>query len=205
MPDVFPANIPVVLRFHRAPSNYLLLKKTAKINCQIVGESEFEDIDFAFNDPVIELQEPILEAFYAYSTELEARMHTGLYNKQISYLDYQARREVLDTGLQNYQISLHTGGKFPKYLLFALSNLDRLGGDDSLSLTKFTQNDLASIDLLVDQESILDFPLNGIGLAAVPHYQLFLKSTNRFCNPWSSGKLPKYFLKTDINLPFQAF
>ena len=186
--DVFPANIPVVLRFHRAPSNYLLLKKSDKINCQIVGENSFEEIDVAFQDPVIDLKEPILEVFYAYSVELEAKMHTGLYNKQILYLDYQARREVLDTGLQNYQISMHTGGKFPKYLLFGLSNLDRLGGDDKLSLTKFVQQDLAGIDVLVDQESILNFPLNGVGLAAVPHYQLFLKSTNRFCNPWSSGK-----------------
>ena len=40
-----------------------------------------------------------------------------------------------------------------------------------------------------DHESITGFPLEGSEHAAVDYYQNFLRQTNRYLNPWSSGNL----------------
>ena len=184
IPDHLPSEIPYVLRFHRAPSNYALMQTSKKILATNISTNAQERLDYSYNEPVIPLIDPVLSTYYGFSSELETKMSTGPYDRRITYLDCQARREVLDTGLQNYQIALHNG-KFPKHLMIVLSTLERLGGSENLSLTKFTQSGLEHVDLLLDQESVLGFPLNGVDKNAVGHYQQYLKATNRFCNPWA--------------------
>jgi hypothetical protein len=146
------------------------------------------DIPYEYTESVIPMINPVLNAYYAYSPELENSMNKSLYDKKINFLDYQARRDVLDAGLSDFTIDLRNG-KFPLYLFIVFSTLDRISGSEKLSLTKFEQHGLSSIDILVDQESILGFPLSGLGLDAVEFYHQYLNNTNRFANPWSSGVL----------------
>jgi hypothetical protein len=114
------------------------------------------DIEFTYDESVIPIKNPVFSAYYAYSTELEQKMSkVKLYNYEIEYDDYVIRRNVLDGGLSEYDINL-VQGKLPKYIIFALSTLERLNGNDSLSLTRFQQNSLQSCDLLLGKKFRID-------------------------------------------------
>ena len=86
---------------------------------------------------------------------------------------------MLDTGLTQYQIDLGQG-RTPLYCIFALSTLDRLGGEDLTCMSRFTQGDLISFDLVKDHNSITGYPLTGKDLAAGDFYLHFLQQTNRY-------------------------
>ena len=85
---------------------------------------------------------------------------------------------MLDTGLTNYQIDLGQGPA-PLYYIFALSDLNRLSGENGTSMTRFEQRDLKKFDLLKDHDNVTGFPLSGNGLAAGEFYDHFLYATNR--------------------------
>ena len=85
---------------------------------------------------------------------------------------------MLDSGLNSYQIDLNQGPA-PLYYIFALSTLDRLGGQQTTCMTKFQQYDLKSFDFICDQDSVTGFPLTGQGLAGGAFYNSFLRQTNR--------------------------
>ena len=206
VPDCLPANIPVVIRLHRAPSSYLLLKTSETIEA-LKADNTKHQISYSYEEPVIPILAPVLNAYYANSVELESKMNKGrLYNNSINFLDYQTRRQVLDQGLSEFQINLQMG-KFPKYMFLSLSETERIGGSEEKSLTKFQQHDLDSIDVLVgeqrfffynitrsnyilsDQESVLGFPLKGRNFGAIQFYENFLEGTNGLMNPYSSGVL----------------
>lgn len=114
--------------------------------------------------------------------------------------DYNIRRQILDTGLSNYQIDLGQGPA-PKFFIFALSDLDRLAGNETTSITRFTQDDLFTFDFIKDHDSVTGFPLTGIGKAAGPFYQNFLNQTNRLNLNFSFGKLT-YYLR--LHNPFSS-
>ena len=107
------------------------------------------DMNFSYDESVIPIKNPVLSAYYAFSADLEQKMSkVKLYSYEIEFDDYVVRRNVLDGGLSEYDINL-VQGKLPKYIIFALSTLDRLNGDDSLCLTKFQQHSLQTFDLLL--------------------------------------------------------
>ena len=70
-------------------------------------------------------------------------------------------------------------GELPDYLIFMLTNVDRISGNDTLSLTRFEQCGLESFSLLCDQENVPGFPLSGQGRAGFEFYQNYLRQTNR--------------------------
>ena len=148
VPDCLPANVPVTIRLHRAPASYGLLKLQDTLT-GTKSDKTTQLIPFDFTEPVIPIMSPVLDAYYAFSHTLEAKMNRGrAYNNTIRYLDYQTRRQVLDQGLSEFQINLQVG-KFPKYMFLVLSDMDRIQGSDTLSLTQFTNKDLESIDILI--------------------------------------------------------
>ena len=180
VPSCLPSNINIVLTFHRAPASFALLKLSDKLRVKRKDDDVEEDIPIEFPDNVVTLKSPVLNAFFAYSPTLEARMNkSSVYDYKIDYIDSQARRIILDSGVSDYQFTLQLG-KFPKYLMLALTTLDRLGGSFDQSLTKFTQRGLKFIDVLVDQESLIGYPLTGLNNGAIEFYQEFLQSTNRY-------------------------
>jgi len=50
----------------------------------------------------------------------------------------------------NFELNL-LQGRLPKYIIFALSSLERLSGTETLSLTKFVQGQLDSFDLMLGE------------------------------------------------------
>ena len=148
--NCLPADVPVVIRFHRAPANFSIMKMTEKLEYSKKSDTAVKvAVDFTFPDNVVKITNPILHAYYAYSTKLEQTMSKiRLYNFELPFMDYVARRTVLDSGLSEYDLNL-IQGKMPKYLMFGLSSLDRISGSDVLSLTRFIQDDLIYFDLIL--------------------------------------------------------
>ena len=146
--DCLPAEVPTQICFHRAPASFALIKLTNEIELKLKSDqSQKENVVFTYDENVIPINNPVLSAYYAYSNELDQSMSkVRLYNLEIPFLDYVVRRTVLDSGLSQYDVSLMQG-KLPKYLMMGLTSLDRLSGDETLSMTKFTQNELTSFDL----------------------------------------------------------
>ena len=90
--------------------------------------------------------------------------------------------------MTSYQIDLGQG-KVPQWLFFGFSTLERLNGNERLCTTRFQPGDLVEFDITRFHESLTGFPLQGSGLAAGSFYLNFLKQTQRYRNPWSSGVL----------------
>ena len=178
--EVFPANVTVILRFHRAPSNFSLLKINDNISMKLKSNPETVlEIPFNYEESVIPFINPILNTYYAYSQELEQIMSKHkLYNYEIDFMDYVVRRTVLESGLSDYSINI-TNSKMPKFIIFAFSTLDRLSGSQNLSLTKFQQENMCKFDLILDHESLPGYPMAGHQNSAIDFYQNYLKQTNR--------------------------
>jgi len=178
--DCLPSNIPVRLRFQRAPASYALIKISETITIKKKSDTKVTaELEYTYNEGVIPIVNPVMSLYYAYSGELEQSMSRIRSSKiEIPFYDYVTRRTVLDGGLSNYDVNL-VQGDLPKYIVFALSDLERLNGSDKKSLTQFSQGELDSFDLILDHESILGFPLEGNAHAPVAFYQNFLRQTNR--------------------------
>lgn len=148
--DSLPANVPVVIRFHRAPASYSVIKLQDDMIVKLkTDNTETIDLECKLDENVLSIKNPVLSAYYAFSPELEQKMSkVRLYNYEIEYDDYVVRRNVLDGGLSDYDINL-VQGKLPKYIIFGLSTLERLSGDETLSLTCFQQQSLKYFDLLL--------------------------------------------------------
>ena len=150
-PGCLPADLPVVLRFHRAPATFALLKMADTITLVKKDTKENLNVDYEYEENVIPIKSPVLSAYYAYSQELEQSMSKiRLYNFELPFLDYVVRRTVLDSGVSEYDVSL-IHGKLPKYLIFGLSSLPRVSGSEDLSLACFQQGDLNSFDLILGE------------------------------------------------------
>ena len=191
--DVLPTDVTVNFRFQRAAAECAFLKIGEDLECIKTTDNSKHNLPVTYEESVIPLKNPLLNAYYAYSLDLETTMNK-LKNTNLEipflgflktnyflfnlFLDYNIRRQVLDTGVSSYQIDL-SQGPAPVWIAFALSTLDRLGGEDETSMTRFTQDGLKSFDLIKDHDSVTGFPLQGLGLAAGSFYANYLKQTNR--------------------------
>ena len=148
--DCLPAEIPVSIRFHRAPAGFGLMKMSDTIKLEDKSNrSNTIDVAYSYPESVIPITSAVLKAYYSYSMEMEQMMNkVKMRNVEIPFMDYVARRTVLDTGLNMYDLNLMQG-KLPKYIIFGLSTLDRISGIETQSLTRFRQGDLTSFDLVL--------------------------------------------------------
>ena len=186
--DCLPANVPVVLRLHRSPALFSLIKIDDNTKLTLKeDQTQTVELPNSYDISVIPIINPVLHAYYSYSPEMETKMSkVRLYNYEIPFEDAVIRRNVLESGLSEFDINL-AQGKLPAFIVFGLSTIDRLSGQHDFCLTKLNQHNLTSFDLLKDGESITTFPLQGQGNAGYEFYQHYLKQTNRYMNPWSSG------------------
>lgn len=191
-----PPDTLLTLRFHRAKSSFALLKLKSKIKAySLKAPKTAIELDYDYPEPVIPLRNPSLSVFYAYSSKIEntmSRLRTS--NIEIQFYDYNCRRIILDEGLSSYDIDI-MAGQLPDFMIFLFASLERLNGSETLSLTRFEQGDLTSFDLKLNHESVLGYPLTGQSFSAVPFFHNYLKQTNRFDNPYSSGEI-----KTKTNI-----
>lgn len=149
--DCLPNNLPISIRLHRASANFAIIKLSDKITLKKKNDETLVSVDYAYTPTVIPVINPVLSAYYAYSVELEQAMsRIKSSNYEIPIVDMVARRTVLDGGLMNFELNL-LQGRLPKYIIFALSSLERLSGTETLSLTKFVQGQLDSFDLMLGE------------------------------------------------------
>ena len=188
--DCLPSNTAVTLRFHRAPASFGVIKTSNTIECkQRDDEDQKKVINIKLDSDVIQLINPVLHAHYSYSHELNSMMsRISSTAMEIPFMDYAVRRSILSEGLSSYDINL-LQGKLPKYIFFTFMGLDRMRGTDELSLTRFNRGELEEFNLMLDHESITGHPLKKQVSPVLEFYQNFLKMTNRYLNPWSSGVL----------------
>ena len=72
--DCLPANMAVNLRFHRANSECALLKIDEDVVIKKVSDGSKISVPVQYSENVIPLKNPLLNAFYAFSPELETVM-----------------------------------------------------------------------------------------------------------------------------------
>ena len=74
VPDCLPADVTVNFRFQRAPAEFAVLKISDNIAAIKKSDNKEYDLPLSYQDSVIPLKYPLLNAYYAYSGELEATM-----------------------------------------------------------------------------------------------------------------------------------
>ena len=153
--DCLPADTLVSIKLHRAPSNFAFIKLSDSLTVKVQEDGSNHNFISTYPEAVVPVINPVLAAYYAYSSEMEkimSRVNTS--SIEIPFLDYVTRRTILDAGLGNFDVNL-LHGKLPKYIIFALSSMNRINGSEKLSLTKFGQGDLETFDMLIGELLIL--------------------------------------------------
>lgn len=153
---VLPAEIPFRIKFHRAPSGFLLLKIRDKVKAKKKSDqSTIIDLDFSFPENVIPIVNPILRCFYAYSPMLSQKMSKiSSYAFELGFWHYDCRQFIFDTALNEYKVPLGQG-PLPQYIIFTLSTVNRSRGDESLSLTHFEQLNMIEFDLMLSKKILI--------------------------------------------------
>ena len=150
--SVLPAEIPYRFRFHRARSEYLLLKKSPTVQAATKDEPNKKiELNFSYPETVVPFINPVLRCYYAYSSALSATMsRISTRPFELSFKHYDCKQQILDTALEEYVIPLGQG-PLPQYIAFALSSLERTRGNDNESLTRFMPYDLTQFDLMLSK------------------------------------------------------
>ncbi len=147
-PDCLPANTHVTIKLHRASTSFAVIKLSNSLTVK-ASDNSSHSYDSALEESVIPIINPVLAAYYAYSSELERIMSkVNTSSIEIPFLDFVTRRTILDGGLGNFDVNL-LHGNLPKYIIFGLSSMDRINGSEELSLTKFVQGQLESFDVQI--------------------------------------------------------
>lgn len=150
---VLPAEIPFRIKFHRAPSDFALLKVAANNKAKKKSDpSKIINIPYSYSKNVVPIVNPVLNCFYAYSPSLSQKMaKISSYSFELDFLHYECRQSILDTALSEYKINLGQG-PLPKYIIFALSTVDRSKGNVAESITYFEQLDMTEFDILYSKK-----------------------------------------------------
>lgn len=72
--DCLPADVIVNFRFHRAPTEFSILKVSDTVECVKKSDNSKHLLNYNYTESVIPLKNPLLRAYYAYSAELESTM-----------------------------------------------------------------------------------------------------------------------------------
>ena len=148
--EVLPAELPFRFRFHRARSDFVLLKIAPTVQAAKRESPNTKiDLQFSYPEKVVPFVNPILRCYYAYSSALNNQMsRIASHAYQVDFLHYDCRQQILDTSLDQYVISIGQG-PLPRYIAFGLSSLSRTRGNETESLSRFHPYDLVEFDLLL--------------------------------------------------------
>ena len=108
-------------------------------------------LPFTYDERVVPIINPILKCFYAYSPTLSQKMgKISSYAFELDFMHYECRQSIFDTALSEYTINLGQG-PLPKYIIFALSTVERSRGNYLQSVTHFQQLGMTQFDLLLSK------------------------------------------------------
>lgn len=149
---VLPAEIPFRIKFHRAPSGYLLLKVAQNVSAKKKSDpGNVIKLPFTYQERVIPILNPVLKCFYAYSPALSQKMSKiSSYAFELDFTSYECRQTIFDTALSEYKVNLGQG-PLPKTIIFALSTVERSRGNEEQSITLFNQLEMTEFDILLSK------------------------------------------------------
>ena len=149
---VLPAELPFRIKFHRAPAGFALLKVDENVQAKKKSApNSIVEIPFTYDEKVVPIVNPIMKCFYAYSPALSQKMgKIASYAFELDFMHYECRQSIFDTALSEYTINLGQG-PLPKYIIFALSTVERSRGNELQSVTHFEQLGITQFDLLLSK------------------------------------------------------
>ena len=149
---VLPAEIPFRIKFHRAPAGFVLLKIGKTVAAKKKSDpNNMVQVPFTYDERVVPILNPVLKCFYAYSPALSQKMgKISSYAFELDFMHYECRQSIFDTALSEYTINLGQG-PLPKYIIFALSTVERSRGNELQSVTHFEQLGITQFDLLLSK------------------------------------------------------
>ena len=174
-PIPLPRGVPIQICLNRAHANKALIKK--------------EESSKPLSDDTIKILSPTLACYFVESVKAESfYSKTKLYDVSIDFLDYNIRRELLSEGVADHKLKLFEG-PLPSGIVIGFMDPEAFDGDYAKSSVKFEKHNIDTVDLQVDNLSLVDFPLSMKSNNYIEFYLNYLKSTNRFQNAYASGAI----------------
>lgn len=184
-----PSGVPIQISFNRAAASKSLLQ---------IAANDKDGNPFTYEKKVVPITSPVLSCYFVESERAEAfYAKSKLYDVSVDFPEYNIRRELLLDHVSNHKVKLFEG-KLPRSMVMALAVPETFEGDMAKSTFKFESHGLESIDIQMDNQSIDGFPLSTKDGNALCFYLDYLKSTNRYENPFASGAMT-YTTFTDSN------
>ena len=91
--DCLPANMSVNFRFHRASAECSILKTTETVEIIKVSDGTKKNLTINYDESVIPIKNPLLNAYYAYSHDLETTMsRVRTTNLEIPFMGINKRK-----------------------------------------------------------------------------------------------------------------
>ena len=174
-----PSGVPIQITFNRAAAAKSLLQVADKNNANEA---------LSYTEKIVPITNPELSCYFVESEKADMfYSKTKLYDVSINYFDYNIRRELLIDQVAEHKIKLFEG-PLPQAIVFGLLDPDAFDGDIKKSTFKFKDHGLNKIDLQIDNQSVDRFPISMSG-GPTTAYLDYLRSTNRYDNPFATGCL----------------
>jgi len=173
-----PANVPIQLCFNRAAAAKSLLQ---------IKDKDNGNTTLVYEDRTVPILSPVLSVYFVESVSADGFYSKArLYDISVPFFDYNIRRELLIDKVSEHRVKI-SEGPLPHSLVIGLLKPSVFDGDLKRSTFKFTPNDLESVDLQVDNQSLTGYPLTMKSTNGIEFYLNYLKVTNRYENVFSSG------------------
>ena len=175
-----PSGIPIQLIFKRAEAIKALLQ---------ISDQAKSGGSWTYDDKVISLISPTLSCYFVESAKADSfYAKTKMYDVSVDFLDYSLRRELLLDSVSEFSIKLFEG-PLPSYLVMGLMEPEVFSGSLEYSALKFESHNLDTFELQFDSQPIVGHPLRMKDTNPVEFFTNYLRTTNRFQNPYSDGSL----------------
>ena len=187
-----PTGVPIQITFNRANASKSLLQVKAKD-----GEK-----DLTYEDRTVPILSPTLAVYFVESVKADSFYGKArLYDISVPFFDYNIRRELLLDSVSEHKIKVFEG-PLPCAMMIGLMDPNVFDGDVNCSTFKFARHGLDSIDIRVDNLSMVNYPIAMKNGNSIDFYLNYLKMTNRFDNVYTNGAL-KY--SNFVNSNFLVF
>ena len=175
-----PANVSIQICFNRAAAAKGLLQIT---------EKDSNNKALTYDERTVPIISPTLSVYFVESANADTFYSKArLYDISIPFYDYNIRRELLLDNVSEHRVKLFQG-PLPHSVVIGLMSPEVFDGDITKSSFKFTNHNLKSMDLQVDNQSLPGYPLVMKNTNGINFYLNYLKVTNRYENVYASGAI----------------
>ena len=138
----------------------------------------------------INLENCFLEVPFVTSNSIDQRYGFSLTSTlQYNLDEYHIRNSTIVANTNETQFALSPGGNLPRILICGLLDPAGFRGDITKSATRFSTNELSSFELLIDNETLPQTPINCKRYINTEAYVQFLRVTKWFNNAYAARTL----------------